>query len=835
VPPLVPTPDSPGDKNTTHDPASVTVRAATPVLKDFWIAQNAPAVWENKMPKTVLRMMLVVASFLFATCGSLLAQPSGFSFTPPPANQCQSQYDKFYENEPGVYGFWALCEPTPAPVGGKASPYKAYDYVGQWDLPGGGYLSKATGVMGGATGPVSDGETAAYVTNQGSTIENQGIVLNARQGSMATWVKASGLPTGYITTVMTFFNINGLKSKIELGAIESGGDICFSGTFVNSAGTSTVIQNSTCYAPSVWHRVVVTWDAGSLNLYVDGTTSPVTGTYTGTLDNFDFFYNLFDQCCTSSTISLSMAKSLIANSAWSQAQVTTDYAPGAFASIPTGGVYIDWTTLGEIHKDILGYADTNQDISTTADVTNLSAGLTKAGVTSLRYANGYDGITADEENWQGGDYCAFSKGTVTPTAATNISTNNTLSTYIPQVAQTLGLDIGFTVNYGSNPPACNAGGDPTLNGANLVTYANVTNNYNIKYWEIGNEVYSTGSELDLHSNPNTGSSYVANEPAFYTAMKAVDSSILIAVPAAITPVDISWAEKFTLPVLAGASYDAVVSHNYPVHDPNITDGNTLYSDYVQSTLGRTLGELKTLQTALLSAGKSPGAIWITEWDDEDSGNMWSKQTIGAVMPMFVISQLAQYMEAGVQYATWFAQGGSNVCTTANEDPDAPTAYSWWNCGDSNLVYTDDLGQSGSQVNVGFNLGDITPAARGFQLLSESGFVSDGEKMLRTQSDVVNAPWLLTYAATHGTNYAVILMNRDYNSSHVVPVSLKNRSSGHVDVYSYSLATQYNPTQPTAPSGLGNWEVEPTVTTNVAWTGMYQPNLPPWTVQVLMFH
>jgi hypothetical protein len=804
------------------------------------------------MYKAIVRAM-VFESLLFAAFRSATAQsPSGFSFTIPAANQCQSQWDKFYENEPGVYAFWALCEP-----GGSPSAYKAFDYVGPYDLPGNGYTGYAKGVSGGATGPVSDGETGASVADQGSALVNQGIVMNTRSGSLATWVNASAsgttaLPTGYTTTVMTIQNIDGLHlSKVKLGAVRAGSSICYNGTFANSTGTYYTIQTSSCYSGSAWHRVVFTWNAGTLALFVDGAAATVTGssTYTGSLDSFDFFYILFDEYSKSSPISMSMAKSLIANAAWTSTEVGTDYSPGAFATIPTGGVYVDWTTLGAIHKDVLGYADNGEDISTSAKINTLKTSLTKMGATSLRYANGYAGIGADEENWQSSatnpmNYCDYSsQGAGTPKTGVNIANANNIDNYLPNIAQPLNLDIGFTVNYGSNPPTCNAGGDPTANGSALVTYANVTHKYNIKYWEIGNEQFSGESELDLHrSNPNTGSSYVANEPAFYTGMKAAaaanpDSPIQIAIPAAISMADTAWAEKFTLPAMAGAQYDAVVYHNYPIHDPT-TDGDTLYPDYVSSNLTRTLGQLKTMQTAMLNFGKSAGAIWVTEWDGDPSGAKWSRQTLGAAEPIFVVSQLAQYMMAGVPYATWLGVTPPSLCTEDFYDTAGETAYNWWDgCGSPSLIYTDEVGQGfpGDTVNVGFNLGDLMPAARGFQLLSESGFVREGERMLRTQPDVVNAPWLLTYAATHGVNYAVILINRDSNNSRNVPVYLKNRTSGQVDVYSYNRGTQYDPTQGTGPSGLGNWEVDPTVTTNVAWSGMYTPTLAPWSVTVLMFH
>jgi hypothetical protein len=478
--------------------------------------------------------------------------------------------------------------------------------------------------------------------------------------------------------------------------------------------------------------------------------------------------------------------------------------------------------LGTIHRDVLGYADYNADLSNPSLVSALVAGLRSAGVTSLRYASGTGGIGADLHSWRGGDDCTHIPGATA--AARNNATRNTLDTYIPQIAQPLGLHIGYTVNYGTNPPACNAGGDPIVNGGDLVQYANLTKHYGIKYWEIGNEQYSRSTEADFHSNPNNGGSYAQYESGFYDAMKGKDASIVIGVPIGLTYY--AAQVNFDFPVLASAKYDAVVYHNYPMIDP-ISDGSTLYQERVTANVRRIRGALLTLQTELLNNGKEPDLIWITEWDGNVSGNKWSKQTMGAVMPLFVAAQLAEYMQAGVQYATWWAQGETDVCSRYNYDENGDGAYNWWECGSGFLVYTGPVVGHG-EVPVGLKRGDLTPSARAFQILSQSGFVSEGEHMLRTEADVQNAPWLLSYAATHGSSYAVILINRDRDSAHVVPVMLANMTSGRsAQQWTYGR-TQYDK------SRFGDWSAGPVRTVIGAWSSIYRATLPPWSVNVIVF-
>jgi hypothetical protein len=731
--------------------------------------------------------------------------PPGSTFTPPKENACQSRYDQFYAAEPGVYTYWSLCE--------AGTPPQIYDYVGQYDFTSANHTFGPGHVAGGAVGPVSDGETAASVANASFGIANQGLPLNTHQGTISAWINADA--PNYPVPAVFLGAVQG-KSLVVIKVSNSGG-ICFSGGYTDALGTPATVQKCG-YTANTWHRLVFTWSDGSLSLYVDG-SSVATGKYTGALENKIFYYKLFPGCCQAPK-QMTLAKVSVSNHAWNSTQVATDFAP-QFPKIPTGGVYVGSEKLGIIHKDVLGFAGMSPGTSSPEVRTALLSGLKTAGVTSLRYAEGQGGIDADLQDWQGRGACTKTPGIVGKVAN---MTSPGPDDYIQGVAKPLQLSIVYTVNYGTNPPACNAGGDPEVNGGSLVRYVNRTKGYGIKYWEIGNEVYSGSSETDFHDHPNSGDSYVGYEPAFYKAMKAEDPTIKIAVPASLSIY--SYQTGFTLPVLAGASYDAVIFHNYPMRDP-ITDGATLYQDRVASNMGRIRGELLAVKTALMNAGKGDASIWVTEWDGEVSGNMWSKQTIGAVTPLFVTTQLAEYMLAGVQVATWFVQGNPNVCSFFNYDFKGETSYSWWRCGNPALVYTGPVANKG-EVAVGLRAGDLYPAARAFQILSQSGFVTEGEHMLRTQTDLEKAPWLLSYAATHGSSYALILINRDRDEAHTVPVTFANKSSGKsVRQWTYGRA-QYDKTR------QGDWSAAPLPSRHGAWSSDFTATLPPWSVNVFVF-
>jgi hypothetical protein len=735
--------------------------------------------------------------------------PPGTIFTPPPANACQSKYDEFYLAEPGVYAYWALCE--------RGSGPSIFDYAGHFDLSPASHAwgSGAGTIRGGAPGPVPDGETADQVATGSSFVANQNIPLNGNEGTLALWTNTDG--TDQPSPMIYLEAVKG-RSSVSVAATAQGGRECFAGRLSNSAGLSFATPAACGYVANTWHRISLTWSSGNAALFVDGAKVSST-TYVGSLDNKVFVYRLFPESGNTGK-QMTLAKVSVANRAWSANQVAADYKP-VFVVPPKGGLLVTEQALGEIHRDVLGYADCNEDLSSSSAVHALTSGLSSIGVTAIRYANGSAGISADMESWKGGSACTKTKGTQSP--AENGSTANNLDRFVAEVSRPLGTSLGFTVNYGTNPPECDSGGDPISNGADLVTYANLQKHYGIKYWEIGNELYNGGgSEPDFHAKPGDGASYGDYERGFYDAMKARDSSILVGVPVADGVY--SWIADWTLPAMQAAKYDAVIYHNYPMRDP-VTDGQTLYPERVASNVGRIRGRLLTLQTELLNAKKSPDAIWITEWNGDVGGDRWSRQSMGAVMPIFTAMQLAEYMQAGVRYATWWGQGKSNVCMRYNYDWNGETAYNWWDCGGLFLTYTAPLA---AETRVGLAPGNVTPTARAFQLLSESGFVAEGEHTLRVFSDLENAPWLAAYASTHGASYALILINRDRDEPHEVPVELAGKSSGRaVRQWTYGRA-QYDR------SRFGDWSAGPVVSTHGSWTHSFTATLPAWSVSVFVF-
>jgi hypothetical protein len=163
---------------------------------------------------------------------------------------------------------------------------------------------------------------------------------------------------------------------------------------------------------------------------------------------------------------------------------------------------------------------------------DLTARLKTAGVTALRFPGG---SYSDIYHWR--------DNSRTTGSDIYINSNDTFDNFMTKDVLPAGAQAVITVNYGSNR-AGTGGGDPA-EAADWVRYANKEKGWNIRYWEIGNEIGGNGYfgpewEYDLHApnpkGPNrkgnpalSPSAYGRNALEFIQAMKAVDPTIKIGV------------------------------------------------------------------------------------------------------------------------------------------------------------------------------------------------------------------------------------------------------------------------------------------------------------------
>jgi hypothetical protein len=272
----------------------------------------------------------------------------------------------------------------------------------------------------------------------------------------------------------------------------------------------------------------------------------------------------------------------------------------------------------------------DNDLISGAVATRLNA----AGIKAVRYPGG---SYADIFNWQ----------TTTGNEGAYVNSNDSFTNFMKTVVNPAGAQAIITVNYGSNP-ADNGGGDTNVAAA-WVAYANVTNHWGIKYWEIGNEIggngYYSGQdwEYDLHY-PETNAATRVGQPAlspaaygtnsvqFISAMKAQDPTILCGVGFAVGN------NSYNTPLLkaVGTNVDFVIIHWYPGSD----NASTLAaSTGIVAIVNSTFTELTN---QLGAAHASQMKIAVTE---TGAGN-----ATGAPVALF----------AADNYLTWIENGIVNV-------------------------------------------------------------------------------------------------------------------------------------------------------------------------------
>lgn len=249
--------------------------------------------------------------------------------------------------------------------------------------------------------------------------------------------------------------------------------------------------------------------------------------------------------------------------------------------------------------------------------------LKAAGISAVRYPGGSYG---DIFNWQnttvnGGHY---------------VNGNDTFANFMNTVVNPAVAEAIVTINYGSNP-ADNAGGDTNVAAA-WVAYANITNHWGVKYWEIGNEIYGNGFygtgqnwEYDLHF-PETNaatrvrqpalspSAYGSNSVAFISAMKAKDPTIKCGVfiqqPGVFPDTDTTAPWNLSVLTNCANDIDFVILHYYPNGTPSsilaqpLTIPSQVQSAYAElsNEIGSTITSRLGFAITETGAGTNTGVV-----------------------------------------------------------------------------------------------------------------------------------------------------------------------------------------------------------------------------------
>jgi hypothetical protein len=161
-----------------------------------------------------------------------------------------------------------------------------------------------------------------------------------------------------------------------------------------------------------------------------------------------------------------------------------------------------------------------------------------------------------------------------------------------------------------------AGTPPTADtAAAMVSYANITSGYGIKYFSIGNEpdLYPDATGTTKGIAGYTPAAFCASATAYVAAMKAVDPTIKILGP------ELSWKYQsdpndWLTPILqtCGALFDIVTIHRYPIDPAQTTIANAA-GDSVKLS-----GVIAHVRSIMTLAGVADKPLAITEsnitWD-----------------------------------------------------------------------------------------------------------------------------------------------------------------------------------------------------------------------------
>lgn len=365
--------------------------------------------------------------------------------------------------------------------------------------------------------------------------------------------------------------------------------------------------------------------------------------------------------------------------------------------------------------------------------------LSSAKVSALRYPGG---SVSDVYNWQ--------DNSVVP-GTSYANPDNTFDNFM-KVANVTGAQPVITVNYGSGTAD---------EAAAWVKYANVTNNYGVKYWEIGNEVYGNGAygsswEYDTHSTKNA-STYASNAAQYISAMKAADPSIKVGVvlttpgnwPDGLTASGDTTDWNDTVMAAVGAKADFVIVHWYPS------------SSSESQMLGQPEAQVSAITSKLHSliaqySGGRQVQIMVTETNN-------SYEHDSAASALF----------AADAYPTWLEQGASNVdwwdihngFGSQSTDTSGSTDY-----GDEGILSNASCASGGSPCEPAAET--AFPTYYGVSMAGR--FLSGGGTLLGTTS---SQSLIVSHAVEQPDgSMNVLLINKDPSNSYQVSLSYNGYSA-----------------------------------------------------------
>ena len=373
------------------------------------------------------------------------------------------------------------------------------------------------------------------------------------------------------------------------------------------------------------------------------------------------------------------------------------------------------------------------------DSTYTSNALRDLGTQILRFPGG---SLSDDYHWATGK-------TDTNTWTWNTSFNNYL-----HIATNAGVQAMITVNYGSGTPQ---------EAAAWVRSANVTNHFNLKYWEIGNECYGSW-ETDTNGNAHDPYTYAVRAAQYIAQMKTNDATIKIGVPV-VTGED-SSANGYTnhpiynartgtthygwtpvvLATLAslGVTPDFLVHHVYPEYQSD--DDQALLQDSANWAVDA--ANLRQQITDYVGTAGTNIELLCTE-NNADAGNQ-GRQSTSIVNGLYLADSLAQLMKTEFNcFIWWDMRNGTDTSGDFNS-----SLYGWRTNGDLGII-------GGPNTRY--------PTFYGFKLMQY--FAQPGDTVLNSTSDYL---LLSSYAARKADGaLALLIINKNSVTNLNAQITLTN--------------------------------------------------------------
>ena len=523
----------------------------------------------------------------------------------------------------------------------------------------------------------------------------------------------------------------------------------------------------------------------------------------------------------SSVVTFTAAASLPAGSP----TVTITGASGSVTASTTITLNVAGYSAVTVNQTSTGLAVSNQilgmDMAAWYDiVTNETAvvdAFQTAGIKSVRWPGG---SWSDVYHWATNTNCQNA-----PYGGGTPDTDDTFTNFVNDLAIPAGLDVALTADYGTNP-TCTGGGLPS-EAAAWVTAA-LADGITVSHMTVGNEVYGSTWEEDLHSPANNAAEYastIVGSSGFYQTIKAASPKTLVGVVVDADNTTGGWDNT----VLANAkgSYDFVEYHYYPEAPGEENDTTLIQQDAQQLTTN-----IDLLRSEMAEWGTPNTPIYVGEIGGP-YGNP-GKQSMSITQALYAGQVLGEMMNDGVTRLTWWI--GFGGCADASYGANfSSSLYGWQDFG-GYMVFSDGLTDYYECTAETLAAGTLLPTARAFQLFSNVAV--NGEDVLKASvsgdtTDVV------AYAATHSGGTALVLFNRNETAGEPVSITLSGQTTAtSVTVETYDKAIYDLSGSPTGtipdPAGTSTW-APPTTTTISSPTLPLTLTLAPWSMNVVIVH